>query len=965
MKGGLTLDSKSGWETGGDSGPAIIPGDPAKSLLIQSLSHLDEDLKMPPKDKLSKGEIETLTQWIAKGAPDPRVAVRKSTSELEEGRKHWAFQPVSDPALPKASTSHPVDAFIQEKLKEKHLTPNPLATRLDLIRRATYDLTGLPPTASDIENFLKDPNSEELAFGKVVDRLLASPQYGEKWGRHWLDIARYADTTGCSSDWPIDDAWKYRDWVINAFNNDKPFDQFITEQLAGDLLAMDQLKSEKNLDVETYQNSIIATGFLAISKRYSVAPGTVPHLTIGDTLDQTWQALQGLSLSCARCHDHKFDPIPTADYYALYGIFDSSIYPYAGAENNQMAPLLVGLDPPEKSAKAMDAWTRKLPGPTYESKPRTLLLSNANRWGFEYHEESNHVVDRLPISPWISSGGLAVIQNQNSPFTHLLPYGIKLVHFQGSFEKSTLTRRVRWTDPAHPLRSLALDFQLADLWNGEHQSFSFTWKSVEDNGKPIQLFSITKDGIVRFIDGSEAKIAKTSWNHFNWTSNANQTQLELRDRSGTVLLSKSLSQDLLPSLRQEGDLILELSTAKTNGSRAACISVDNIVAECGALPTFITPPEKYVRAASIKDTKQLNELKAQANELYDEVLSHKPPTAFAMWEGTPKNSAIQKRGELRDPGKIVQRANLQILGGQKLTHPDRESGRRELAAWLMDESNPLTLRVFVNRAWQWHFGQGLVKTSNDFGHTGAKPTHPELLDHLVQVFREKGLSLKAMHRYLMLTHSYRQASNPSLQAKERDPENLWLSHYTQRRLLAEEVRDSILFVSGLLETKPSHQAHPFPPYHKRNWSQHGPFSLSFEANYASYNHQRRSLYLPSVRLLPDPFLSIFDAADSNLSVAQRGETNSPLQGLALMNSQLMLKASDALASQILEKELSSEASLNTLHHQIFGVNASPALLKTLQQHYRAILAQTGADPKEAYSMIAQSLLSSNAFLYPF
>jgi hypothetical protein len=970
MKGGLTLDSKSGWETGGDSGPAVVPGAPEKSPLIYSLHHDHEDLKMPPKDKLGKGEIEILTQWVKMGAPDPRVTVRKSSAELEEGRKHWAFLPVANPRVPVAGNgefSHPVDAFLEEKRAEQMLEPSPLAGRVELIRRATYDLTGLPASADEIERFVNDTNADEAAFARVIDRLLASPAYGEKWGRHWLDIVRYGDTTGCSSDWPVDDAWRYRDWVVKAINQDKPFDQFITEQLAGDLLAADMLKSGKPVEREAYQDAIVATGLLALSKRYSVAPGTVPHLTIGDTIDQTWQALQGLTMGCARCHDHKFDPIPTADYYALYGIFESSIYPYAGAENNQMAPLLVPLDFPQQAAQDLDRWARKLPGPNRENKPRTLWLSNASRWGFEYHEESNHVVDRMPISPWISEGGLAVIQNQNSPFTHILPRGIKLVHFQGSQEKSILQRRVRWLDPSNPTRSFSVDFKLADLWDGAQQQFELAWKALGEDGAWQSLFTVQKDGLMTLLDGSEVKLDRDMWYQFQCVSHGAGGDVVIHSRNGDVVFQGRVPDTLVQVLHQEGDLRLQLATATLNGSREACVMIDNVVAECGSLPPFVTPDAQYVLASSIKDEKRKKELLAEATTMYENELGGKPETAFAMWEGTPRDSAIQKRGELKQPGEVVERGHLKLLGGQKLKHPQHESGRRELAGWLMDDSNPLTLRVFMNRVWQWHFGQGLVTSPNDFGHMGSKPSHPELLDHLVQVFREKGLSLKAMHRYLMLTHAYRQSSAATSLAKSKDPDNRWLSHFSPRRLTAEEIRDSMLMVSGLLERPARSVAHPFPPYHKRSWSQHSPFSLAFEAQYPRYDHHRRSLYLPSVRLLPDPFLSVFDAADSNLSIARRDESSSPLQGLALMNSALVMEVSQQLAKEVSEIARDEEADecLRVLHQRIFGVDAPQSVLYQLQKHHRLIEQRTEAEPQEVLAMVAQSLLISNAFLYSF
>ncbi len=335
VKGGLLLDTRAGIRAGGDDGPAVVPGDLKASLLIEAIHSQDKDLSMPPEKaggKLPDKIIEDFETWVKIGAPDPRDGsskpVARSGIDIEKGRQFWSFRPVTDPPLPEVKgqderwRASPVDRFVLAKLEEKGLTPAPPADRRTLLRRATFDLTGLPPTPEDAEAFLEDqaPN----AFEKVIDRLLASPHYGEQWGRHWLDVVRYADTSGCNSDYPIPDAYRYRNYVIRSFNEDKPYDQFVCEQIAGDLLPA-------RSDAERIDR-IIATGYLAISRRYGSSEPEF-HLTIEDTIDNVGKAILGLSVSCARCHDHKFDPILTRDYYALYGIFASTRYAFAGMED--------------------------------------------------------------------------------------------------------------------------------------------------------------------------------------------------------------------------------------------------------------------------------------------------------------------------------------------------------------------------------------------------------------------------------------------------------------------------------------------------------------------------------------------------------------------------------------------------------------------------------------------------------
>jgi hypothetical protein len=367
LKGGLLLDSRAGVVQGGDTGPAMTPGDPDASLLIQAIRRTDPNLAMPPKTPLPAQAVADLEAWVRMGAPDPRIentvasARARSAIDWNKAREWWSFKPVSQPTPPAvrnaAWPANALDRFILARLEERGLAPAPDADRRSLIRRATYDLTGLPPTPDAVESFVNDPSPD--AFARVVDRLLDSPAYGERWGRHWLDVVRYADTAGDNSDFPIPQMHRYRDWVIDAFNRDLPFDRFIREQIAGDLLPA---ASE-----EAHFQQVIATGYIANARRFGSRVDDYPqHLTIEDTLDNLGRAFLGLSLSCARCHDHKFDPIPTDDYYALYGIFNSTRYPWPGIELDQRQRDLVALVAPgqrasaEKALRDHDAETRRL-----------------------------------------------------------------------------------------------------------------------------------------------------------------------------------------------------------------------------------------------------------------------------------------------------------------------------------------------------------------------------------------------------------------------------------------------------------------------------------------------------------------------------------------------------------------------------------------------------------------------------
>ena len=349
--GGLLLDSRDGWARGGDSGPAIVPGDPEKSLLILAIRQTDKDLRMPPKQKLTETQIADLEAWVKAGAVDPRAATvavdnlqarPKYGMSLEDGRQFWSFVPVSEPAIPtvqnKAWPRNAIDSFLLARMEQVGIKPAADASPRTLLRRVTFDLTGLPPTPAEMDAFLADKSPE--AFEKVIDRLLESPRYGERWGRHWLDVVRYADTSGNASDYPVPQAYRYRDWVIRAFNRDLPYDQFLREQLAGDLLP-------GGTDAERFDRTV-ATGYLAIARRFGGDRKGEHHLTLEDTIDNVGRAMLGASIACARCHDHKFDPFTMSDYYGLYGIFESTRYPYPGAEaDKKQADFVVLLTPHE------------------------------------------------------------------------------------------------------------------------------------------------------------------------------------------------------------------------------------------------------------------------------------------------------------------------------------------------------------------------------------------------------------------------------------------------------------------------------------------------------------------------------------------------------------------------------------------------------------------------------------------
>jgi hypothetical protein len=439
----LRLDSRESMMQGGDSGPAIVPGKPGESLLVKAIRH-EGDIQMPPDSRLKAEQVATLSRWIAEGAPWPveaaGAAIRHGTITAED-RAFWSLQPVRPRPAPevrdRAWVRTVVDRWILADLEARRLRPVGPADCRTLIRRATFDLTGLPPTPQEVDAFIADRSPD--AFARVVDRLLASPAYGEHWGRHWLDVVRYADTAGETADYPVREAYRYRDYVVAAFNQDMPYDRFVREQIAGDIMA-------EGADGTAYARMVTATGFLAISRRFGFDSENYHHLTIQDTIDTTGQAFLGLTLGCARCHDHKYDPVSARDYYALYGIFDSTRYPFAGSEQKPNMRSMASLRPRAETETLRDslAWTQAKAegGKPDPSRPVIATLDDIDG-DFELQKPSSGGSLGCLVTPWLFEGRPDVIADAQSPFTNwTYRAGCVGVRFPGDADDHRVWQRI-------------------------------------------------------------------------------------------------------------------------------------------------------------------------------------------------------------------------------------------------------------------------------------------------------------------------------------------------------------------------------------------------------------------------------------------------------------------------------------------------------------------------------------------
>lgn len=774
-KGSLFLDTRAGLLAGGDSGPAIVPGEPEKSLLLEVVRREDEDFAMPPKKKeaLTAAQVADLEAWVKMGAPDPRTGEKALTEFekiLEKAGDHWAFQPVANPKVPEVRqpgiVQSDIDAFILAKLENEGLEFSPPAPKRELIRRAYFDLIGLPPTSEQVAAFEEDVSSD--AFAKVVEELLASPHYGERWGRHWLDVARYADTAGREGNGRTyyHHAHTYRDYVIRAFNEDLPFDRFIVEQLAAD-----------HLDLPDDDNrALAALGFLTVGRKMN---GKIDDNSRDDMIDVVTRGFLGLTAACARCHDHKLEPISTRDYYSLYGIIRSS----------KEAAVPPELRPQPVTPARADYLARNL------AARRELIRAHAFEAERIFTEFHSRVGDYLQ----------AVQDGDYKGFYH------------GEKQKQIVRRR--------NLQQLIFG-ALAVFWKQQvvgHPELFRPWlelSALEEGQFPSEAAKLCQ-GYAENADGSlNAAVAAgfkglepANFQDVVYAYNRIFAQIEKKwgDRLRAVLLA-----DCEPT---EGELGLPKTTY--GYEKPAELALDRVLAtyKSGVIPqddplskllAWLTQDRNgfALTGDSIRRSRVLTRdvargLRRDISSEMDAVAAHPgaPVRAMALVDTEkPYDAKVFIRGNAENLGADAPRQFLSILSGTSPEpFPAGTSGRLELARSIVDPSNPLTARVIVNRVWHWHFGEGIVRTPSDFGMQGEAPTHPELLDYLAARFVREGWSLKKLHSWLMLSTTYQQDSRPVPGAEQRDPENRLWRRMNPRRLEFEPFRDSLLAVSRKLD----------------------------------------------------------------------------------------------------------------------------------------------------------------------
>jgi mono/diheme cytochrome c family protein len=861
LKGNLYLDSKAGWEKGGDSGePVIVPGKPEASLLIRTAQHLEADMEMPPKKpKLPDAIIADLVTWVKIGAPDPRDGAK---IEAKRGDKSWwSLQP-----LAKQFAHDSIDGFITAKLAEKKLTLNPAADPRALIRRMSYDVIGLPPTVEEVETFAKAHQANpRQAIEALVDRLLASPRYGERWGRHWLDVIRFGESNGFERNFVIDDLWPFRDYVIKSINDDKPFNQFITEHLAGDVIGKD------NPQMEVGSAFLVAGPYDDVGNQDIVAQKNIRAATLDDMITATSGAFLGLTINCARCHNHKFDPIPTEDYYRLRAAFE-------GVTHGRRVVA---------TKEQRDAFAAS-------TKPLAVELKKLE-------------VERALLDQAIETRAKAAFAK--TKFTR------PKIDQNGTDESfaATEAKYVKFV-----IHSLTGDHQPAAKGKrGGGKLTEFQVWSAEDPNRNVALAS----------HGTKAEGAKSATAEDFPEAYGPQYCIdgmlgeawfigEPAVLTLTFAQPEKINRITFINARGDRSIVEEKVRGATPCEYEVQVSSDGqtwrtVASDEGREPW--TPAHGIARSRYDATTKnEQTKLAALDKQIATVQAKLKAvPALPQMWVGThtqPKEPTfVHKGGDPMKPADAVLPASLSVLDQVTKPYelkPDADEGERrlKLAKWITSNENPLTPRVLANRVWQWHFGTGIVDTPSDFGFLGSKPTHPELLDYLASRIVANGWKLKPLHREVLLSQTYLQSAAYREEAAKEDKDARLLWRFPPRRLSAEELRDTMLTVGGKLQLEPmGGPGFRLYRYLANNVSTYVPLDTHGPESY------RRAVYHQNARASVVDVLNDFDLPDIAFAAPKRANTTTPLQALTLLNHSFTLDMAKALATRIQKGDAVTQA----------------------------------------------------------
>lgn len=975
-EGELQVDTREHLLAGGTRGPAIVPGRSQESLLITAVRRQDEELQMPPDEPLPKEEIDDLARWIDAGAEWGSEAPPAAMPMTDAQRKHWAFQPISDRSPPSVEKNewprNDIDRFILAKLESAGLKPAQAADKATVIRRATFDLTGLPPTPAEIEAFAADQAPD--AFNRLVDRLLASPRYGEHWARHWLDLARFAETDGHEFDPDKPNAYRYRDYVIDALNADVPYDQFVREQIAGDLLLEPQARVSQDGGTRL---SPLGTAFFYLGEVQTnpVDLECDRANQVENQLDVLGKSFLGLTLACARCHDHKFDPISTRDYYALAGFLYSSERnqgsvdtPLRESEIETRRAELAGISqridrigqqaraaarlqacermsdyllaarellflPPDSrheqtallaerrslDPERLKAWTDYLSSESIKHDPVFGVWAELSKYENADRTPAG-VVDQLnkaAQTPW-SSAPMTVgpgWERQGLAFADSEEFG-KGQALSSNRGTDRLVGRLR--SPRFTIDKRYLLFNLA----GGHNQRQLRLSLVV-NDQPVKQFTQTGAGgetprpyafDLQIVQGKECylEIVDEDRQGHIAVSNIRFADEPAPTQRPCTALMKAIEQGAVSTPAALAQWYERHIRQSLNGSDDARSGTDEALFRSWALrddvPLAADEPalDRFVAEQSRSELEQLQAHRERLERDFPE-----STIAIVARDVSPRDAYLYVRGECTNRGPLVPRGCLSQIGPEQPAIPSDYSGRLQLAEWIAAKENPLTARVIVNRVWQHHFGQGLVRTPDNFGLTGEAPSHPELLDYLANRFVESGWSIKALHRLILDSATYQQASEPASAATADSDNRLW-SHFTPRRLQAECVRDAILAVAGDLNDErggPSVKLYLTPGMEGRDVP---------DASGPLDGDRRRSIYLEARRNYLTPLLAAFDMPRPVNTTGLRSVSSMPSQALALLNNELVAEQSRVWARRILSNCPDARERVERMYLEAFG-----------------------------------------------
>ena len=885
LKGKLDLSSREGAFKGGESGPSVTPSDPASSLIYtRAIPANGQPPEMPAKgDPLTTDEAEAVRQWIADGAIWPEGIVVREKSRAD--RSFWSFQPLKRENPPEVldhkgnRVEHPIDRFVLKSLQESGMQMNPPAPPRVWIRRATYDLTGLPPTPEEVTQFISDCERRgmDAAVEQVIDRLLASPRYGEAWGRHWLDVIRFGESRGYERNEIITNLWPFRDYVIRSWNEDKPFDQFIHEHLAGDVIGRDQP------EIEVGSAFLVAGPYDDVGNQDPVAAAQIRADQMDEMIRATCEAFLGLTMGCARCHDHKFDPLPTRDYYSLYATFNGTSH----------GPREVA------TRQARDERQRRIEPLQAE---RTKRLA-------ERAELEKAIADQIKLRE--SDAAKSWVREKASR------YGTeeKFAPIDARFVKLI----VDGTDAADPNRK---QFKLDEfeVWTDGDASRNVALAS--QGGKATGAAPKAKD----FSDAYGADLVIDGKFGECWLASGTELTIEFprAERIHRVVFSSDRTRSLPEDSGLTvfvGDYRIEVSLDGTTWTKVASSS--------DRVPANDTRRDARIRSLAINDEQsrrreELNQLIAGLDQKIAQV-----PGLPVWWVGNhpaaPGPFQVFIGGSPQKRGEEVQPASLTVLEGvataYQLDASANESARRlALAKWLTSADQPLVPRVLVNRVWQHHFGTGIVNTPSDFGYMGGRPTHPELLDWLGAELQRNGWKLKPLHRLIMTSAAYRQSSAWNEANARIDAESRLLWRFPPHRLTAEELRDTFLFVAGKLNLEMGGPGFRLYDYQQDNVATYVPLDDPGPETF------RRSVYHHNARASRVDLLTDFDCPDPAFAEPRRATTITPLQALTMMNHRFPFRMATEFADRLNRDATTPEAKVSRAFWLAFSREPAPAEL---------------------------------------